>query len=101
MYQSELVKAAILKALAQRGFAWPEDGAKDKDSVAARRLAFAAMFRYTGMSRTAVAEAVGSSAANAKALQEACEAAFRQPQERQAWLDDVSKAIAERVAAGS
>ena len=56
MYQSELVMAAVLKALAQRGFAWPEDGAKDKDSVAARRLAFAAMFRYTGMSRTAVAE---------------------------------------------
>jgi hypothetical protein len=52
-----------------------------------------------GMSRTAVAEAVGSSAANApRRCRKACEAAFRQPQERQAWADDVSKAIAERVA---
>ena len=97
MYASNIALEAIRIALQSRGFRWPESGAVDKDSVQARTMAFDALQRFTGMSRTATATAIGSSKPQARAIAERVNAAYRNPGSRDAWLADVEKVIQERI----
>jgi len=92
MYGSEKVKHAILQALERRGLEWPQPSARDAESVAARRMAFAAMLRYSTLKPAAIAEAVGTTPTNAPALIRSLDE-WRDPQAVQAWIEDVGKVL--------
>jgi hypothetical protein len=92
MYGSQKVKDAILLALQRRGLAWPQPSARDAESVAARRMAFAAMLRYSTLRPSAIAEAVGTTQANAPGLLKSLDE-WRDPQAVQAWIEDVGKVL--------
>ena len=99
MFSHEYAIAGVRAALAQRGFAWPEKGVKDKDSVTARLLAFDALRNLTGLSPTAIARAVNSTASNAKAMGARCERCYRTVEDRAEWVQLV-RACIERHLAG-
>jgi hypothetical protein len=86
MYAKDAALKGIQLALAARGFKWPEKGAKDKDSVVARLMAFDALHNLTGLSRSAISMLVSNSPSNTTNMIQRVERCYRTPIDRANWI---------------
>lgn len=94
MYSLEVVLSAVKEGLKNRGFSYPNAGERSKDAVAARLLAFDAIYTLTGGSVTGIATMLGSSSASGKSFKDRCDTLYRTPIDRAAWIEDVRSRIA-------
>lgn len=93
MYSLEIVLSAVQQALKTRGFSYPVAGERSKDAVAARLLAFDAIYTLTGGSVTGIATLLGSSSASGKSFKDRCDSLYRTPVDRAAWIEEVRSKI--------